>query len=470
MNWIKKSSDASELELEMYEYFLELMFIYVDENPTLISQPYFHETMMEEIELFVETTLPIEGEGFMSGWFERINGNAHVDAVAIINVAAKDFYEFFYAKRSYIDTFVIPKTAEDIKTLVQKLNYLDNLKQPEQKTAEWYEYRNNLITASNAYKCFDTVSSQNQIIYEKCKCAEFVDFGMNTSMHWGQKYERVSVMYYEYFYDTNVKEYGCIQHPKYPFLGASPDGIVCSNSDNSGLGNRYGRMLEIKNVVSREINGIPKKEYWTQMQLQMEVCDLDECDFLETKFVEYENEHEFKEDQCLFDYENEEKSGFYLTAQNDFKGIILYFSASDTTTTATTTASSSYPSPKYIYKPLLMGEKEFERWKETQIEHYLNQGYMWIKDIYWKLEEISCVLVLRNRKWFKDNVQTIGHIWKTIEREKASQNFEHRAPKKRDSSKNMAAIDNYNLLNKCFIKITKTDVDADADAEDVVEN
>ena len=45
-------------------------------------------------------------------------------------------------------------------------------------------------------------------------------------------------------------------------------------------------MLEIKNIVNREINGIPKKEYWIQMQLQMEVCDLGECDFLETRFKE----------------------------------------------------------------------------------------------------------------------------------------------------------------------------------------
>ena len=35
-----------------------------------------------------------------------------------------------------------------------------------------------------------------------------------------------------------------------------------------------------------KLDGIPKKEYWIQMQLQMEVCDLDECDFLETRFIE----------------------------------------------------------------------------------------------------------------------------------------------------------------------------------------
>ena len=58
----------------------------------------------------------------------------------------------------------------------------------------------------------------------------------------------------------------------------------------------FGRMLEIKNVVSREITGIPKMEYWIQMQIQMEVCKLNECDFLETKFVEYANYDDFIND------------------------------------------------------------------------------------------------------------------------------------------------------------------------------
>ena len=44
-------------------------------------------------------------------------------------------------------------------------------------------------------------------------------------------------------------------------LGASPDGI---NTDKTSQ--LYGRMLEIKNIVNREINGIPKSEYWIQMQ------------------------------------------------------------------------------------------------------------------------------------------------------------------------------------------------------------
>jgi hypothetical protein len=45
--------------------------------------------------------------------------------------------------------------------------------------------------------------------------------------------------------------------------------------------------------VNREITGIPLEAYWIQMQVQMEVCDLDECDFFETQFKEFDTSEEF---------------------------------------------------------------------------------------------------------------------------------------------------------------------------------
>ena len=84
-------------------------------------------------------------------------------------------------------------------------------------------------------------------------------------------------------------------------------------------------MLEIKNVVSRKINGIPKKEYWIQMQLQMEVCNLNECDFLETQFKEYETEEEFILDGG-FQQEELKKHKFDSTSSYiGIKGIMMCF-------------------------------------------------------------------------------------------------------------------------------------------------
>jgi len=215
-------------------------------------------------------------------------------------------------------------------------------------------------------------------------------------------------MIYEHEYETKVSDYGCIQHNNYSFLGASPDGI----NDNILYPLRYGRMLEIKNIVNREITGIPKKEYWIQMQLQMETCNLNECDFLETRFTEYDNETDFLEDSI----------DFFTTKKCEHKGIILYFSTTE-------------GKPYYLYKPLNMGQKEFNIWSEAQIEllsnnNNNNNSKTWIKNIYWKLEERSCVLVVRNIKWFHDNIHQIESIWNIIKRERI-EGYEHRGPNKR---------------------------------------
>jgi hypothetical protein len=221
-------------------------------------------------------------------------------------------------------------------------------------------------------------------------------------------------MYYEREYDTRVGDFGCIQHDKYDFLGASPDGI---NNDPSRP-KRFGRMLEIKNIVNREIDGIPKKEYWIQMQLQMETCDLDECDFLETRFLEYESEAAFLDDGATFT----------TTMKGDWKGVIMYFSTPE-------------GRPYYLYKPLDMGEAEFDAWSEAKMDELTiattdengvkRLGMCWIKNIYWRLEEVSCVLVLRNKKWFSDNIAQLGVIWQTILKERETGDFSNRAPNKR---------------------------------------
>jgi putative phage-type endonuclease len=302
---------------------------------------------------------------------------------------------------------------EDIEKKIQKLR---DIPQPVQRTPEWYKFRWNLITASNAWKAFGTQASINQIIYEKCQpLKEIVEsstdeakpVNVNSPLHWGQKYEPLTVMVYENQYGTKVEDFGCIQHDTYKFLGASPDGIIVNKESD-----RYGRMLEIKNVVSREITGIPKKEYWTQMQLQMEVCDLDMCDFLETKFIEYPDSNSFNDD--ILDEQN-----ICLSKDNKIKGEIIYFHSKE--------------GPRYIYKPLTYTQQEeIDKWKNTTIDTYEKEpyNYVYIKTLYWKLQVISCILVMRDRNWFKNSIGQLETVWNIIEKERIT-GYEHRAPNKR---------------------------------------
>lgn len=73
--------------------------------------------------------------------------------------------------------------------------------------------------------------------------------------------------------------------PENFFLGASPDGI----SDYDFV------MLEIKCPPRRVICGTPTDYYWAQMQGQLEVCDLERCDFLECKLAEFNSSDEYME-------------------------------------------------------------------------------------------------------------------------------------------------------------------------------
>jgi putative phage-type endonuclease len=316
------------------------------------------------------------------------------------------------------------------KIINEKLNYLRNIYQPEQRTDEWYNFRNNLITASNAYKIFGSKSDINSLIYEKCNYIK-KHYGNNikSSLHYGQKYEPLSIMLYEKKYNTIIESFGCIQHKEYNFLGASPDGI--NIKQNSIL---FGRMLEIKNVVSRIIDGIPKKEYWIQMQLQMECCDLDETDFLETKFTEYQNEDDFVKD-----------GNFYLSNDNKPKGTLLLFYKNSI--------------PYYEYQPIdILNLNDYNIWFDNMIDK--NNDKTFIEKIFWKLDIFSCVLIKRNKIWFNENIEKIKTLWNTILIERQTGEFINRIPQKRIKKEAKQEIDFEPGAN--LVKHTKHEKDEDA--------
>lgn len=316
------------------------------------------------------------------------------------------------------------KHSINVKEITKKINKIRSIPQPEQRTKEWYEFRYHLITASNLGKIFGSESTLNSLIYEKCSPLKevsengFTYVNTQSPLHWGQKYEPVSVMLYEKLYNTKVEDFGCIQHENYNFIGASPDGIVVDSKSD-----RYGRMLEIKNIVNREINGNPSKNYWIQMQVQMETCDLDQCDFLETRIKEYS------------------ESEFYDDVERE-KGVILYFverisigggfSVEDNNEEPGYMLAQQYSGvPHYEYMPLeIAKDKEsIDKWIESK-RNNLRRTWSLYSAIYWYLDELSCVLVERNKLWFNVAVDKIQETWNIILKERET-GYEHRAAKKK---------------------------------------
>ena len=389
IDFIEPNNEINNNTTEIIESCYELIDNYVASNPTAISEPDFEEDLTEEI---LELLLIQFGD---------LTDKEEDELVEIIEYAVSQYFEIV-TPRSYTDSIII--VLPNLETIQLQLDYLKSKPQPTQRTSEWYSFRHNLITASNAYKAFENLNTQNQLIFEKCQpliqsSSQPSQVNINTTLHWGQKYEPLSVLIYEYLYNTKVDDFGCIQHDTYKFIGASPDGI---NVDKSS--DRFGRMLEIKNIVNREIDGIPKKEYWIQMQMQMETCNLNECDFLETKFTEYESFVKYMED-----------GEFHKTMDNKLKGVIMYF-------------ANGEGNPVYKYMPLTIHTLEkFTEWENNLMD---NLGLTWISNYYWKLDIISCVLVPRNNKWFQSNIQELENIWSIILEERNT-DYSHRAPNKR---------------------------------------
>ena len=438
-----------ESALELYNTCLYLMEEFIRNNPKLITDPDFDDIFEDNI------------EELMFAQFEDdifFNNDAEDELEDIILEANIDFFKEFMPIRSYEDARILLKPDYDY--IGEQLTVLRGKPQPAQRTPEWYQFRHNLITASNAHKAFDSQATKNQLIYEKCQpltnsitnldsdlVEEVKMVNVNSPLHWGQKYEPLSVKIYEHIYETKVEDFGCIQDDEYACLGASPDGI---NTDIES--ERYGRMLEIKNIVNREIDGIPKKEYWIQMQLQMKVCDLDECDFLETRFTEYADQDAFNEDinpdKIYENYDGKEFVNVCLSKGLKHKGIIIYFHTKE-------------GKPHYVYKPLdIIHPDDIMKWEEQTLDLYQSDKYKYtyIKFIYWKLEEMSCVLVCRNRQWFEDNIWELEELWNTVVLERVS-GFEHRAPNRKTKPKYNA----FEILqqSQCLLKfnsVVKLDI------------
>lgn len=369
-------------------------------DPMIYIQPYFHDYIVEQVYQLIGKQLDqvyfgaftsakcagtsVSSTSVSSTSTDTCSSSIRDELDYIIHRAMKLFYKYIAPIRSYTTSFI--RIKPNIAKMHAKINYLKNVPQPVQRTPEWYEFRSKCLTASNIWKAFISESTKNQLIFEKCQpinVDKYTHVSTETPMHWGNKYEPVSILLYEKKYKTQISDFGCIPHATCHFLAASPDGINTVETSD-----RFGRMLEVKNIVNREIDGVPKMEYWVQMQVQMEVCNLNECDFLETRFVEYASSDEFESDTY--------NACFTRSKDSKRKGvIIMYFTAEK--------------QPHYEYAPIGISKRDYDIWEEDNLIKH--EHMTWIKNIYWKLDEMSCVLVLRNKLWFAYALPILNNIW-----------------------------------------------------------
>jgi len=357
----------------------------------------------------------------------------------------------------------LPKVTElKADYLRNQVIRIKNIFQPEQKSKEWYEMRNTMLTASDWGTILgeNHYSTPNQVLLKKCGDDAFFT---NAAMQWGNKYENVAVQIYEYRNNVEILEFGCLKHPFISFLGASPDGIT-----------KEGVMLEIKCPTSRKITGEPPSYYWCQVQGQLEVCELDRCDFLECSIKEYSNEDEYIADNFEGDYK--------MNKFGNEKGLVAeYYKKNDKTFF-------------FEYIPICIIENDLDEYKKRYSNKYIDSpDIIFSSFYYWYLEEVSCVPIYRNQEWFQKSRIELEFFWnkvlkyrelgldklrEDIQKEKDDKKEDKKREKentKKDDNKKQKKIKEFinltEIKNETIIEMNNsTEISSDSDSDDIMLN
>jgi putative phage-type endonuclease len=283
----------------------------------------------------------------------------------------------------------VEKTPEE---RLDHLNTLMNRPHVPQRSTEWYLQTKNVLTASEFSAILGTPRAVGQ-----CALKKVIDLSGATetpsvssgrlacstlemsAMDWGVRFEPVVKQILTAFWSAEIQDVGRLLHPTDPRLAASPDGLIVSAADV----NRIGRLLEIKCPIRREMNGKIPHDYWCQMQIQMEVTDIDECDYIEVKLVS-----PYKESLQTYTPAAEDTLGAL------YHGKLWLLQDPETLELA------------YAYTNLEL--KDFER-----------IGWVVLETIPWHLDSFYTETVTRDRHWYASTAEKREAFWKVVEEVRA---------------------------------------------------
>ena len=304
-----------------------------------------------------------------------------------------DGFEFSEREQYYIDRIVDMYeekwkkkiTVAAVPALPVEKHLLDELlsrKQTEQRTAEWYEQMSTILSASELGNLFGSERQRAKFVVSKSlpPVPRFQPLAVPSDrmspFDWGIRFEPVVKLIYEHKYGVTLKELGRLKHPVDPRCSASPDGLVY----HCPLRQRTGRLIEIKCPVTRELDGSIPKDYYAQMQMQLHVTGLKQCDYVEAVFSSRYNQMPTKEGPSLYD-------GFIavLRTEEPVQGQDFH----------------------YVYSPV----NPSMEWKPDTEEEV-------IEIIPWRLYQWEEKLVQRNEDWWVSIQPMMEAFWADVEKAK----------------------------------------------------
>ena len=317
------------------------------------------------------------------------------------------------------DVQVDDEVDENYEKNKEIFNRLRAVKLPVQKSNEWHAMRKKVITASAAAGSMGEgkYGKAYDFILEKCDLSPFIQ---NKFCHHGVKYEEIATMIYARRMNVQIDEFGLMLHPTIPFLGASPDGICTPYKFDGIHKSKYvGRMLEIKCPVTRVIqtsgevkDGICPYEYWVQVQLQLECCELEECDFWQCDIKEYASKEEFLND-------TDPLEPFRSLSFGLEKGCVIQLFPKEEMSNVLKGKYLDvlYGKSKHIYPPKIeMTPHEIDIWLSNTLNDLNKQlpNYYFDKILYWKLEKSHNVTIARDRQWFAEILPVLEEVWNKV--------------------------------------------------------
>ena len=264
---------------------------------------------------------------------------------------------------------------------IQSWEWLLTVDQMPQRTDEWYLQKARLLTASEISAVWKSVKARNALILSKVNPQSITSKrlaclkGETSPMDWGVRYEPIVKEILESTMGCKIQDLGRIYHRTIQGLAASPDGLI-----TEGPAEYVGSLVEIKCPTSRPITEDIPFDYWCQMQIQMEVCDIPRCEYVEVK-LEQATERAYA------------NPGGWVTL--------------------------------YVNKETDDMRYEYHSGKEPEHPEWVAiETYPWI------LKQIRRSTVLRDTEWFRISKDDITRFWVDVEAVKAG-TLQLEGPKKR---------------------------------------
>ena len=328
-----------------------------------------------------------------------------------------------------IDEYLLIQLKNEYFPEVEKrILYIESIPLIEQKTPEWFKQRETMISASDAGYFLKSCGVARAVDSLKIKVGlkSYVSSGAPPLIH-GNTYEDVSRAIYESRNCVSVTEYGILSSPT-KCIGASPDGIVTNcHKDTYKCQSKFGRLLEIKNPYSREIDNDVKPEYMVQILQQQYTTQLPICDFVETTIVDAycnTNNTNYKPYMTLNEMlsdtidktnpiwekriKNKNIPDTNLNKFGNEKGLLVWYKKRITDTDIR---------DKYIMYPLtaLYDTLTIEKWIVDTNSEQFKLGYKSICTKYWRLDVYSEKTVVYDQSIFEGQyIPKLCAVWDVI--------------------------------------------------------